>query len=261
MLTSSSCLYITFLFLSIINLSEQVSVLLGGTLVQWRLAIFSILCGSIESWHAGCKDLRPGECCSIPPGSFIDPGMMIAEDLQPLDIAFLWQTRRVSWLQRADACSGTPFRSHVGGSQWKYTWNTQEPSGEQEDTAITGVSYIRLPPKVPLDPSEVDWLATEGMRGLVWGGGKWFANQVGYPLSTKTVLRQRKREFDVHGPQISNNMALFKGGTFYATAPPRQRRVDWMAINGTNYTHHGSNDPVYANDAGIVLDLNTTLAC
>ncbi|KAL8841499.1 MAG: hypothetical protein Q9170_000882 [Blastenia crenularia] len=254
-----SSLYIGFIFLlNAIDLSDQVDVLLGGTFAQWRLTnIF----GTIESWHAACQQLRPGECCSVPPDSFIDPGMLIVEDLQPLDIVFLWKRRRVSWFQTTRGCSGIPFRRHVGGPRWQYSWATENAQSGQGDMAVTGVSYIRLPPKVPPDPGEVDWLAVEGMKGLVWGGGKWFANQVGYPPSTTKILRRGEHQAAAAArgapPQISNNKALYKGGTVYATAPPWQRFVDWMMVTGTNFTRDEQGDLRYVDDAGRVLSFNT----
>ncbi|KAL8946544.1 MAG: hypothetical protein Q9222_007071 [Ikaeria aurantiellina] len=247
-----------FFLLALISPSHQVDVLLGGSLVQYRLPS---IWPNYDSWHAGCRFLQPGECCSVPPNYFLDPGFMIASELQPLDIGFLWKRRSVSWLSNTGGCSGTPFKTHMGGLDptWRYGWNSQNPSERQERTPVCGFSYLRMPPRLPPDETEASWLDIEGMKGFAWGGGKWFANQVGYPLSKTHILRRDEEvETKYDAPQISNNRALFTKGTFYATPPPRQRFVDWIEINGTNYTHAVPGELKYSDSAGHTIDFNAT---
>ena len=68
--------------------------------------------------------------------------------------------------------------------------------------------------------TEVDWLGVEGLKGLVWGGGWWFANNAGCSQAVPELLLKRQQH-GLSAPQISNSKSVLKGGTFYATWPPR----------------------------------------
>ncbi|KAL8771266.1 MAG: hypothetical protein Q9209_003171 [Squamulea sp. 1 TL-2023] len=250
---TSTPLSFSFLCLFLFKQTLQVNVILSGSL--WTLA--NIL-GHQQFWAGGCINLPPGECCAAPPSLILDPGVVYFTDLQNLDIAFLWKERRVSWwfapMRIAHSCSGIPFRSKLGGPSWRYHWFGLD---QADSTRAAGASYIRLPPKVPPDPNEVNWLGVEGMKGLVWGGGHWFANQAGYPRGVSGFMVQRQN-YEPPGPQISRSRSVLRGGNFYATMPSKGRYIDWVTINGTNYTHNGEGDLFYTNAAGRVLDLNAT---
>ncbi|KAL8782559.1 MAG: hypothetical protein Q9213_005284 [Squamulea squamosa] len=215
-----------------------------------------------EGWPLGARRVvqrrRGGECCATPPGLILDPGVVHFYHLQNLDIAFLWRDRRLSWwfapTRMAHSCSGIPFRSKVGGPSWTYNWYALN---REDITQATGASFIRLPPKIPPDADEVNWLGVEGLKGLVWGGGQWFANQAGYPRGVSGFMVERQNH-GPPGPQISRSRSMLRGGTFYATPPSKGRYIDWVTINGTNYTHEGEGDLTYKNAAGRVLDLNAT---
>ena len=129
---------------------------------------------------------------------------------------------------------------------------------------MAGASFLRLPPRVPPDGRESVWLGVEGLRGFVWGGGKWFAAGSSGKLDMLPKRKKRREqgfseEFPP-GPQISKNRSLFRGGRFRARAPERGRYVDWVVVNGTNYTLHGGGgrELVYSSDSGSVLDFNLT---
>ncbi|KAL8803013.1 MAG: hypothetical protein Q9182_003439 [Xanthomendoza sp. 2 TL-2023] len=246
--------YIWPLLLSaFVNPSFQVHVMIGGT--RWTFANYF---GDVVSWVAGCSNLPPGECCIKPRGLIIDPGFVYFADLENLDIAFVWSDRRLSWWRTTDGCSGIPFRSQVGGPTWNYKWANRNPFLESQGEArAAGASYLRLPPKLPPDPTEVNWLGVEGIKGLVWGGGKWFASE---PGQTHAGLVWKRQSGSPPASQISRNKSVLKGGTFYAVPPPRGRYIDWITINGTNYTSNVADDLKYRSEAGRVLNLNVTAA-
>ncbi|KAL8932751.1 MAG: hypothetical protein Q9216_006693 [Gyalolechia sp. 2 TL-2023] len=230
-----------------------VNVLLGGT--RWH---FKDYFGGTSVWTAGCSNLRPGECCLKPPGLIIDPGFTTFTFLSDLDIAFLWQTRHLSPARQRTArgCSGLPFRTHMGGTSWTYQWSNSNPFKDGEASPrVAGASYLRLPPRLPPDEEESVWLGVEGLKGFVWGGGKWF---VGSSLLPKRQDVESNVSFP--GPQISKNRSFFKGGTLFAQESEKGRWVDWFEINGTKYelveqedVH--SADLRYRDGRGIASDL------
>ncbi|KAL8811854.1 MAG: hypothetical protein Q9223_001393 [Gallowayella weberi] len=224
--------------------------MIGGT--RWT---FMNYFGDVGSWVAGCTDLPPGECCVKPRGFIIDPGFVYFADLENLDIALVWRDRRSGWWRTTDGCSGIPFRSQVGGPTWNYKWaNTSPFSVSQGEARAAGASYLRLPPKLPPDPTEVNWLGVEGIKGLVWGGGRWFSSEAGQ----RHAGLWKRQTGSPPASQISKNKSVLKGGTFYAVPPPRARYIDWITINGTNYTSNVADDLKYRSEAGRVLDLNVT---
>ncbi|KAL8738399.1 MAG: hypothetical protein Q9181_000821 [Wetmoreana brouardii] len=127
---------------------------------------------------------------------------------------------------------------------WRYEWAYSNNSRY----GPSGASYIRLPPRLPPDQTEVDWLNVEGMRALVWGGGNWFTG-----ASSGLSLRKRAAT-QWPGPQISKNRGFYKGGSFYATSPPMMRSPDFITANGTRFTAGGTDGSVYKDAAGNILD-------
>lgn len=247
--------------------SLQVDVMIGGK--RW---VFSDEYGNIEVWSAGCENLQPGECCMKPPGLAINPGFVVFTGLQDLDIAFLWKARLLSPpdtfpVQATHGCSGDSFRSQMGGPSWTYRWGSAWANDNPADEAVrnpnaAGANYLRLPPRLPPTEKEVDWLGMEGMKGFVWDSGKWFKDQVQYApmfVGSGGSKRSLKRDSTIlPGPQISKNKSMFKGGTFYASQTQKGRYVDWITINGTNFTDGGRGNLKYTNVAGLTLDLNST---
>ncbi|KAL8706510.1 MAG: hypothetical protein Q9201_000442 [Fulgogasparrea decipioides] len=255
---------ILLVLLALVKSTVQVNVMIGGK--RW---LFSDEYGNVDVWTGGCRELHPGECCMKPPGLAIDPGFVVFTGLQDLDIAFLWRARMLSPPEELppraiQGCSGENFRSQIGGPSWTYRWGNNNPFGPADpNPRAAGANYLRLPPKLPPDPTEVGWLGIEGIKGFVYGGGRWFSKQAGYsssvtgPGSLEDFLPKRER-IGCPGPQISKSRSLFKGGTFYASATQRGRYVDWITINGTNFTDGGLGDLQYKSNAGLTLDLNRT---
>jgi len=155
------------------------------------------------------------------------------------DIGAIWAIRDQGG-QFVRGCSGQITGTRVGPiRRWDLRLNT-----EFHPASFSGASYISLPKSLPPSEADSQWLTAEGLRGLVWGGGKWFANQVG-PSSLSSQPFRRKRGV------ISENK-----GTVYATAPSLWRYPDFIMVNGTNYTDDGRGDLVYRNETGVILDLD-----
>lgn len=194
-----------------------------------------------------CSDLLPGECCAQP--NVAVATQLVYENLRVGDIAVLWQRRQTPDRIVIGECSGQVMMTHSLPGSWRYQWI----HGPVILDVPSGASFIRLPPRLPPDQSESDWLSVEGIRALVWGGGKWFG-----PASTTSSGPRRRTPVRQSRPQISHNHAVFRGGSFYATPPPKLRFPDRASINGTHYTAMtGTNGLIYQDAGGNRLNLTT----
>ncbi len=121
--------------------------------------------------------------------SFARPSTIrvVMEHLLIGDIGAIWAIRDQGG-QFVRGCSGQITGTRVGPiRRWDLRLNT-----EFHPASFSGASYISLPKSLPPSEAESQWLTAEGLRGLVWGGGKWFANQVG-PSSLSSQPLRRKR--------------------------------------------------------------------
>ncbi|KAL8697150.1 MAG: hypothetical protein Q9201_007285 [Fulgogasparrea decipioides] len=194
-----------------------------------------------------CSNLLPGECCAQQ--RIAHPYISVVfRNLQVGDIAAVWQRERRAPGSQAliGDCSGTTMETAMTPGYWSYQWaySADSPYGP------SGASYIRLPPRLPPDQTEVDWLNVEGMKALAWGGGKWLA---GTPSGLN--LRKRAAKTQWPGPQISKNRGFYRGGKLYATSPPRMRSPDLITVNGTKFRAEGTDGSVYKDAADNMLDL------
>lgn len=96
-----------------------------------------------------------------------------------------------------------------------------------------------MPTSLPPGEEEADWLGAEGILGLVWGGGRWFAKGVGVGLTSlvpRGVMRGAK-------------------GRAYIQAPGRGRRPDVLVVGGTRYVDAGGAELRYESQDGRVLNM------
>lgn len=194
-----------------------------------------------------CTDLLPGECCAQP--RIAVATQLVYVNLRVGDIAILWQRRQRSDQTIIGECSGQVMMTHNLPGDWRFQWL----HAAETLSAPSGASFIRLPPRLPPDQIESDWLSVEGMRALAWGGGKWFAAGSTGSIRSGPHRRTRGRRA---GPQISHNHGIFRGGRFYATAPPTVRFPDRASANGTQYTAvTGTDGLIYRDAAGHRLNL------
>jgi len=186
-----------------------------------------------------CEDLLPGECCRAFQVPFLvwadafNPSRTTFYSLAPLDIAAVWGAQG-----NIRGCSGTPIRTRFGPGEWSY-----EGSADQR---AYGASYVQMPTALPPREAEANWLSAEGMVGLVWGGGRWFAK--GAALVGEGVSPGVKR---------LERRGLISGtrGTAYIQAPRRLRRSNVLVVNGTRYVDAGSVELLYENADGRVLNM------
>ncbi|KAL8785962.1 MAG: hypothetical protein Q9195_008426 [Heterodermia aff. obscurata] len=174
--------------------------------------------------RAECTNLPPGICCRAPilpgeyaPGALHPPSDINFRFLLPGDIA-------AGWKRRGDihGCSGYPYSTaHGPGNVHMNAWEPMRPMSE--DNYFTGASYISVPASLPAGVGGKSlWLQAEGVMGLVWGGGEWFADVTkvwGVPGATR-----RRRGI----------ISELKG-TVYAVAPGRWVFPDEITVNGMVY--------------------------
>ena len=115
----------------------------------------------------------------------------------------------------------------------------QEPGGG----SYISVGQMKLPP----DARTASALLIEGIFGLVWGGGQWFASDAA------------RRKFGSRGlqPKAKRGIVSEKKGTLFARPPVRWVNPDTIRFNGTEYMIVGGQDPVYKDSNGVSLDLIT----
>ncbi|KAL8635522.1 MAG: hypothetical protein Q9228_006993 [Teloschistes exilis] len=118
-----------------------------------------------------------------------------------------------------------------------------------ERYAAEGASYITAPQSLPPSADTAKWLASQGLLGLMWNGGKWFSTPdterlLGLPaISTLAKLRRDVRSA--------------KKGNVYARAPSRIKYPTYMDINGTVWSDLESADFLYGDTLGNVRNLST----
>ena len=198
-----------------------------------------------------CPSLLPGQCCMPPPTSsgyrtFL---AVVFKSLLPQHIAAVWTSRVVPGQENPyiSGCSGVVLESRAGPGLW--TWHTLiEPIPK----SATGASYIEIPARLPPDSETSHWLDAEGLLGLVWGGGRWFASEsasrlLGVGTSTGNGVTRKST--------LKREIRSANKGTVYAMPPRRVVYPTFMVLNGTNYTDEGRGDLVYRSDSGTILDL------
>lgn len=115
------------------------------------------------------------------------------------------------------------------------------------DERPVGASYVRLPTALPPDETEANWLTAEGMLGLVWGGGKWFAKGAegiaGVGGAASVGVKRRR------------GMVSKEKGTAYMRGPRRWRWPDVVVADGTEYLADGAVELLYGSAEGKVLNM------
>ena len=239
-----------------------------------------------------------------PPGLALDPGFVIFHGLQDFDIAFLWKAKLLTEpgtfpANALEACSGEVERSHVGGGDgvgtngvgidnkaatamagpgsWVYRWGSTWPDGHEAkgNPQASGANYLRMPPTVPPDREQVDWMSVQGVKGLIWEGGGWAAGIGGFQGDGGGKfggLRRRWSGRTVAETEVGGRNVVERGveqrsrrsrrtGSFWASPTGRGRYVDWISVNGTNFTRlFGDGDGEkwgreYRSGEGVMLDL------
>ncbi|KAL8922589.1 MAG: hypothetical protein Q9208_005093 [Pyrenodesmia sp. 3 TL-2023] len=200
-----------------------------------------------------CTNLLPGVCCVYP-----TQGAEVAtfEHLTAFDIAALWTDRLVLGgpARFIYSCSGRLLQSRPGPGRWR--WVFDDPYVNR----ARGASYITLPRSLPPGKEAYGWMMIEGLLGLAWGGGKWFASDAarrflggggggGGGVGSSVTPRSRLARRDIRSAHK---------GTVYARPPSQSVFPDRVEMrNGSVYTGHGgsSSHMVFKDEVGNEIDL------
>lgn len=170
-----------------------------------------------------CTDIAPGVCCGSPRSIQAVPHVTFYQ-LSALDVAAVWETRKDDRTgSDIGACSGRVRDSRLGPGWWD--WHAMSRYSAST-TWAAGASYITIPTSLPPDPPTVVSLGIQGILGLVWGGGSWFAS----PAVEKYLSRSHPMKRDIRSPEK---------GDVLASSPRRRVYPDLVKINGTDYVSDG----------------------
>ncbi|KAL8764769.1 MAG: hypothetical protein Q9194_006854 [Teloschistes cf. exilis] len=198
-----------------------------------------------------CLDILPGQCCQH--YVYAQTIAVTFDGLQVGDVSVAWG-RRTTQVAMIGQCTGIVLQTGAGPGTWNYNW--AHSYDDVYSFGPSGASYIRLPPRLPPGQAEADWLNVEGLKALVWGGGKWVVSG-----GASGILGPRSNDdaemMMMMRPQISKNRALYSGGRFYASPPPGTRFPDLVTVNGSVYSAVGKNGTLYKDVAGHLLDVSS----
>ena len=166
-----------------------------------------------------CANIAPGVCCQSPT-TLLGFAHVAFSHLSALDIAAVWAERRDNSGWRVGGCGGRIRDTGRGPGVWE--WRSRS---EFLDPA-QGASYITMPVRLPPDPAAVGALEVQGILGLVWGGGKWFAGAAAAERYLDGRSHPMRRRMD-------RRSAL--DGDVLATSPGTVAWPSSMEINGTEY--------------------------
>lgn len=199
---------------------------------------------------ATCPDIPPGICCQPPRRlSVLGTGVTFS-NLHVTDIGAVWTGKHivegdiVRGIVRG--CSGRVLASRTGPGEWQWRLNDELAVGGRR---AEGASYITVPANLAPDPTTSDWLTTEGLLALVWGGGQWFASSSAARLlgGGGSIPKGRAR--------LRRSVRSADKGTVYARPPLRVRYPSFIELNGTQYAEVQAGQFIYADTAGNMLNL------
>ncbi|KAI4235761.1 MAG: hypothetical protein LQ349_002946 [Xanthoria aureola] len=198
---------------------------------------------------ATCPDIPPGQCCHAPQHLHMLGSSINFSNLQITDIAAVWAARTIMDHYTTQAvvrgCSGTVTASEPGPGDW--SWRATADVLKEWQSRAVGASYITLPATLPPNASTSKWLMAEGLLGLVWGGGKWFASPAAQSLLGPRGSLTKKRTIAPRGIRWASK------GNVYALPPLRGRFPTRIQVDGTEYSHSGTF--IYADGAGNKVNL------
>lgn len=192
-----------------------------------------------------CTSIAPGVCCMAPSPSGADH--VSFQHLTAFDIAAIWKSRLplgATANEHIRGCSGRVLQSHSGPGAfvWDIWGNPAVPMAH-------GASYVTLPRSLPPSEEAVSWMLVEGLLGLVWGGGKWFASDATQKAFGGSPPRSKMRR-DIRS---GNKGQVFAG-------PPRGGvSIDMVELGGKKYRRDGNSGSIFVDDAGTSINLTDIL--
>ncbi|KAI4120751.1 MAG: hypothetical protein LQ338_006792 [Usnochroma carphineum] len=186
---------------------------------------------AFQFWQ--CSNIAPGVCCQTPYTIEGFPHVMVFH-LTALDIAAIWEPRDDNYVwPRIGGCFGRIRASRAGPGTWNWIAQRSLRSGALQSFAA-GASYITLPASLPPDQTTINALSIQGILGLAWGGGKWFASG-----AAKQYLEGRSHP-------MRRDIRSGEKGDVLARSPQRIAYPDHMKINGTEYeSDRGAGNLIY----------------
>ncbi|KAL8959156.1 MAG: hypothetical protein Q9193_003931 [Seirophora villosa] len=210
---------------------------------------------------AVCRSIPPGECC-VPRRSEIlapyedlnniDYGATGFSALLPGQLGFGWGAPSSNYedircgagnlILRIAGPNSWPFdpRDEYGGYIIHIPGAAFAPTPHRPQDIVFAASWIDLRRRFPPNSADTRYLQWQGVRGLIWGSGRWTAESQGVPFPK----RDRAHILNSQAPR----------GTAYLQAPRRWRHPDLYRINGTNYTDSG--DGVFRAEDGRSLNMS-----
>lgn len=125
------------------------------------------------------------------------------------------------------------------------------PSTGAERDWATRAQYISLPKALPPDAAANRWMGMQGILYMAFGGGNWFTTQAagrlcGAAVGSQTPSTSTRARRDIRSP--------LRGDLCIGPAP-RWRWPEVVEVNGMEYSDGGRGDRMYADAAGVVLNL------
>ncbi|KAL8897723.1 MAG: hypothetical protein Q9207_007064 [Kuettlingeria erythrocarpa] len=213
---------------------------------------------------AVCPRQPPGVCCQAPESIFnsqrvlhgFGASRVTFRHLLPGDIGGVFQAGNTAEFLAAMMAGGggggsssTPpdsdYRLRAGCTSTLL--NSVRGPGESSYSGsfIAGASYISLgQARVPPDAKTLSLLDFQGVFGLVWGGGQWFASAAAH-----------KRFGGRRNPKERRGIRSALKGTAYIRPPPWWVYPAYIVANGTEYTNNGNGELAYIAADGRVLNL------
>ena len=231
-----------------------------------------------------CTNLPPGVCCSVPTVQQRNQTTgrietktatvlsLLFDKLVTGDIAAAWKRRDtvtedppITAQRQLNGCSTHIINTgHGPGVWWQNFFSIAAVPGipadsfppwmtaPEGDKKIGGGSYIRVPTIArPPDGMMANMLTMEGVLGLVYGGGQWFASD-----AARRVVARAKGGLTNFPKKGKRGIRSELKGTVYAQRPSGWVYPDKVKVNGTEYVGGGTN-LVYESEDGQLLNLTS----
>ncbi|KAL8925543.1 MAG: hypothetical protein Q9208_003434 [Pyrenodesmia sp. 3 TL-2023] len=204
---------------------------------------------------AVCPRIPAGVCCLAPQSTFdaqrvrhgFGASRVTFRHLLPGDIGAVFKAGNSAEFQAAVMAGGSSiseYRLRAGCSSILIHGVFGPGVSSYSGSFIGGASYISLgQAHIPPDLKTMSWLDFQGVFGLVWGGGQWFASE----SAQKRFGRSKPKERRVIRSALR--------GTAYIKPPARWVYPAYIVANGINYTHGDAVDLLYKAANGEVLNL------
>ncbi|KAL8989762.1 MAG: hypothetical protein Q9169_008286 [Polycauliona sp. 2 TL-2023] len=211
-----------------------------------------------------CINLLPGQCCAVPLQYPVGSSTDLPNFQAPQQTVASVSEFSASKLGVRDIAAVFTHNGQVGDCSNMPPYYRQRGPGSfrrfnGEGKPVSGMSYVRIPTRLPLTVSASEGEAVQGLLGLkVSGGGSWLAPGVASSLFglgggsnlRKMMTRKRKRGIvPVEGTEE---------GTVYIGRPTGTRYPDLYMLNGVNYTSLDTAKTVYRALDGTEINLWTT---